>query len=99
MLLIPCPWCGPRNDSEFTPGGEAHIARPPAAASDQQWGDYLYYRKNIKGPQLERWFHAYGCRRWLNVARDSVTHDITAVYKMDEPVPDAFDRPPAENSR
>jgi heterotetrameric sarcosine oxidase delta subunit len=60
------------------PGGEAHIVRPPEpqAASDQQWGEYLYFRKNVKGMQLERWFHAYGCRRWFNVARDSVTHEI-----------------------
>ena len=82
MLLIPCPYCGPRNDAEFTPGGEAHIARPDPAVSDRQWGEYLYYRKNLKGPQLERWFHAYGCRRWFNVARDSVTHEITAGYAM-----------------
>lgn len=95
MLLIPCPYCGPRNDAEFTPGGEAHIARPDPAASDQQWGDYLYFRKNIKGPQFERWFHAHGCRRWFNVARDSVTHEVNAVYKMGASAPKAFDqRPP-----
>ena len=82
--------CGERNDAEFTPGGEAHIARPdPRRATDQEWGEYLYFRKNIKGAQLERWFHAYGCRRWFNVARDSVTHEISAVYKMGEPPPDA----------
>ena len=86
MLLIPCPYCGPRNDAEFSPGGEAHLARPdPLAASDDAWGEYLYYRKNTKGMQLERWFHAYGCRRWFNVARDSVTHEIAAVYAMGEP--------------
>ena len=28
MLLIPCPWCGPRDETEFPCGGEAHIARP-----------------------------------------------------------------------
>ncbi len=90
MLLIPCPYCGPRNDAEFAPGGEAHIERPvdPQAVSDQQWGEYLYFRKNQKGGQLERWFHAYGCRRWFNVARDSVTHEIKAVYKMGEPPPE-----------
>ena len=82
MLLIPCPYCGPRNDAEFSPGGEAHIARPSLTVDDQAWGEYLYYRKNIKGAQLERWFHAYGCRRWFNVARDSVTHEITAAYPM-----------------
>ena len=28
MLLITCPWCGPREQSEFSCGGEAHIVRP-----------------------------------------------------------------------
>ncbi|MEB0164296.1 sarcosine oxidase subunit delta, partial [Glaciimonas sp. CA11.2] len=28
MLLITCPWCGPRAESEFHCGGEADIARP-----------------------------------------------------------------------
>lgn len=90
MLLIPCPYCGPRNDAEFVPGGEAHVARPthPQAVSDQQWGEYLYFRANLKGRQHERWFHVYGCRRWFNVARDSVTHEIMAVYKMGEPPPE-----------
>ncbi len=86
VLLIPCPYCGPRNDAEFTPGGEAHLARPdPANSNDQAWGEYLYYRNNVKGMQRERWFHAYGCRRWFNVARDSVTHEIKRVYAIGAP--------------
>ena len=28
MLLITCPWCGARDQSEFSYGGEAHIPRP-----------------------------------------------------------------------
>ena len=96
MLLIPCPYCGPRNDAEFAPGGEAHIARADPGSSDQQWGEYLYFRKNIKGPQLERWFHAHGCRRWFNVARDSVTHEIKAAYKMDASAPNVFDHSPPD---
>ena len=40
MLLIPCPWCGEREETEFRCGGEAHIARPgqPAALSDDAVG-------------------------------------------------------------
>jgi len=30
MLLIECPWCGPREETEFSCGGEAHIVRPPS---------------------------------------------------------------------
>ena len=51
MLQITCPWCGPRAESEFSCGGEAHIARPldTDALTDEQWGDYLFMRKNPKG--------------------------------------------------
>ena len=30
MLIITCPFCGPRDEVEFACGGEAHIARPLA---------------------------------------------------------------------
>ena len=89
MLLIPCPWCGPRDESEFGCGGEAHIARPTATdrLSDAEWADYLFMRKNPKGVHLERWVHRLGCRRWFNLARSTVNHEILAVYKMGEPPP------------
>ena len=91
MLLIPCPWCGPRDEIEFRYGGEAHIARPadPDALSDAQWADYLFMRGNPKGRFRERWMHAHGCRRWFNVERDTVTHAVRAVYRMGEPPPEA----------
>lgn len=82
MLLIPCPWCGPRNDAEFIAGGEAHRTVPPDDVSDEGWADYLYGRANVKGVQGERWFHAYGCRRWFNVRRDTVTQAIERAYPM-----------------
>ena len=36
MMLIPCPWCGPRPETEFTFGEDATLTRPadPAAISD-----------------------------------------------------------------
>lgn len=89
MLLIDCPWCGPREETEFSYGGEAHIARPANsdALSDQEWGDYLFMRSNPKGLHLETWQHAHGCRRWFNVARDTVSYRIHAVYRIGEPAP------------
>ena len=59
MLQITCPWCGPRAESEFSCGGEAHIARPldTDALTDAQWGDYLFMRKNTKGLHREQWLH------------------------------------------
>ena len=44
-------------------------------------------RDNPKGPFRERWVHTHGCRRWFNVARDTVTHEILAVYKPGEVPP------------
>ena len=90
MLLITCPWCGPRDEIEFGYGGEGHIARPTVGEtmSDAQWADYLFMRKNPKGVHAERWVHAAGCRRWFNALRSTVSHEILAIYKMGEPRPD-----------
>ncbi len=88
MFLINCPHCGERDQSEFTCGGEAHIVRPknPPEMTDDQWADYLFMRKNIKGIQFERWNHINGCRQWFNVARNTATDEILKVYNMgDQP--------------
>ena len=89
MLLIPCPYCGERAESEFSYGGEAHIRRPeaPESLSDEEWADYLFMCSNTKGVLLERWVHGGGCRRWFNAARDTLTYRILAVYKMGEKPP------------
>jgi len=86
MLLIPCPWCGEREETEFTCGGEAHVVRPrqPQALSDAEWADYLFMRTNPKGVHFERWRHVHGCGRWFNLARDTVSDQILAVYRMGE---------------
>ncbi len=89
MLKIDCPWCGVRTEDEFSCGGESHLERPsrPESVSDEEWTAYLFQRKNPKGIHYERWRHTYGCRQWFNVARHTVTHDILAVYRFDEPRP------------
>ena len=86
MFIIKCPYCGDRDHSEFSYGGEAHIIRPkqPTELSDNQWAEYLFMRKNTKGLQYERWNHAHGCRRWFNMARDTSNDKIHSVYKMGE---------------
>ena len=92
MLLMTCPWCGPREDLEFRCGGESHLVRPGPAetVSDVEWGGYLYTRQNPKGVHYERWTHVHGCRRWFNVARDTVDHRIDAVYAMGKLPPPAI---------
>jgi sarcosine oxidase subunit delta len=96
MLLINCPWCGPREEIEFRCGGEAHIARPkdPSALDDPAWAEYVFMRTNPKGWHRERWYHANGCRRWFNAIRSTVTHEIAAIYRMGETPPPLPDRDP-----
>ena len=86
MLQINCPWCGPRDEVEFSCAGEAHIVRPkdPFALSDAEWADYLFNRKNPKGRHLEQWCHTAGCRRFFNVERDTVTYRIAGSYRLSE---------------
>ena len=78
MLLIPCPWCGPRAQIEFTYGGDATVRRPAPDAPEAVWVDYVYMRDNPAGPHDELWLHSAGCRRWIRVRRDTRTHDILA---------------------
>ena len=84
MQLIECPYCGRREEAEFHYGGQAHVAYPadPAATSDADWAQYLFFRDNPRGPFAERWLHSAGCRRWFNAVRDTGTHEFLAVYPM-----------------
>jgi heterotetrameric sarcosine oxidase delta subunit len=76
VLLIPCPWCGPRDETEFRYGGQAGVDYPadPEALDDVEWATFLFVRDNPDGPFEERWLHTAGCRRWFNVVRDTGTH-------------------------
>ena len=94
MLIIDCPWCGPRAESEFAYGGEGGIARPMAteAMSDEQWGDYVFMRKNPKGLHHEQWRHASGCGKWFNALRDTVSYRFHGTWKIGAEPPPAFAR-------
>jgi heterotetrameric sarcosine oxidase delta subunit len=79
MLRINCPFCGERDHSEFTYGGDATVVYPALDAPLEAWIDAVYVRANPKGPHRERWHHSDGCRLWLIVERDTLTHEITSV--------------------
>ncbi|HVC60323.1 MAG TPA: sarcosine oxidase subunit delta [Acetobacteraceae bacterium] len=91
MLLIRCPFCGARPENEFSPSGEAHIARPPdpSACDDDAWTDFLYMRSNPKGAHAERWRHLHGCGRFFNCLRDTISDRIIATYPAGQTRPDA----------
>jgi sarcosine oxidase, subunit delta len=89
MLLIDCPYCGPRPELEFSHAGQAHVARPgkPAETSAEDWTNFLYMRSNLKGLHAERWRHTHGCARYFNALRDTTTDNFLATYKAGQPAP------------
>ena len=79
-MLITCPYCGPRDQSEFTYQGEAGRTRPdPGSNVRTAWNAYVYDRLNPAGEHREIWQHSGGCRGHLDVTRDTLTHKIASV--------------------
>lgn len=79
MIRIPCPFCGERDHSEFSYGGDGSIVYPALDAPVEQWVEAVFQRENIRGVQTESWQHVSGCRQWLLIERDTMTHEIHSV--------------------
>lgn len=91
MIRIKCPFCGERDHSEFTYGGDASIVYPALDASPEEWYDAVFLRENIRGMQSETWHHVNGCRMWLIVQRDTMTHEIRSVRPAHEGMASALE--------
>tara|TARA_Y100001970_G_scaffold12112_1_gene13866 strand:+ start:211 stop:477 length:267 start_codon:yes stop_codon:yes gene_type:complete len=78
MLHIKCPHCGLRSQNEFSYGGDGSVKRPELNKdiSDKEWDTFVYFRKSPRGIHSELWQHISGCRQWIKVKRDTVTHEI-----------------------
>lgn len=77
MLLLPCPFCGDRNESEFVFGGPKRAPRLSRLDGDDgEWIDHLTVVPNPRGTVSEKWWHRLGCGSWIVVERDTVTHAI-----------------------
>ncbi len=87
MILVPCPYCGPRNVSEFRWGGEIKPRPDPNGASTEQWRDYLYLKRNQAGWITETWCHQAGCGRYFRSERHTITNEIRATYVGSERQP------------
>ncbi|MEM7523651.1 MAG: sarcosine oxidase subunit delta [Pseudomonadota bacterium] len=101
MLQLTCPHCGVTGEeTEFAPGGEAHIERHGPGSADDAFEGYLFYRKNPRGLHFERWRHAFGCGKWFHAARDTVTLEVFGTYPADvtSPPQDILDKAKARGA-
>ncbi|MGB1390925.1 MAG: sarcosine oxidase subunit delta [Paracoccaceae bacterium] len=81
MLILTCPYCGvDADETELTPGGEAHLTRHGPGSSDDDFHDYLFARENPRGVHFERWRHTYGCGKWFHAARSTDTLEVFGTY-------------------
>jgi sarcosine oxidase, subunit delta len=81
MIRIECPHCGLRNSSEFRYGGE-YNPRPsqPLTVSNPEWTDYIYFRDNKLGEQVEWWYHGNGCGTWFLAERHTKSNKVLKTY-------------------
>ncbi|NND18943.1 MAG: sarcosine oxidase subunit delta [Silicimonas sp.] len=81
MLILKCPYCCVDCDeTELSPGGEAHLKRHGPGSEDDAFEEYLFMRENPRGVHFERWRHAMGCGKWFHAARDTVTLEVFGTY-------------------
>jgi sarcosine oxidase subunit delta len=76
MILLPCPYCGPRNASEFRYVGEVSERPDPNETGVEEWRAFLYARNNPAGWTTETWFHSAGCRQHLVAERYTMTNEV-----------------------
>ncbi len=101
MLILECPYCGLKADeTELSPGGEAHVKRFGPESSDEELEFYLFIRKNPKGVHFERWRHSSGCGKWFHAARCTITMEVFGTYpaQTHEPPREIKDRISAKRS-
>ena len=74
MIQLPCPWCGPRNVSEFRYAGEGGQRPDVQTTTPVEWRRYLYMRRNPLGWTRENWYHGAGCRTYFSLERHTETN-------------------------
>ena len=95
-MRLTCPLCGPRDRREFYYyGASDYLHRPGPDADDAAWDNYLHLRDNPAGVTKDLWQHELGCAAWIEVTRNTVTHDVLSsrLIAGDPPPPDKPKRP------
>jgi sarcosine oxidase, subunit delta len=87
VQIFPCPFCGPRDESEFHYVGEPKARPEPAGAvSDAAWAEYLWFNANPKGEAREIWLHLT-CMEMFAMTRDTTTNAVVGSEALTRPAP------------
>ncbi|TPK91513.1 sarcosine oxidase subunit delta [Mesorhizobium sp. B2-4-17] len=83
MQIFPCPFCGPRTESEFHFAGDAGNHRPGGSepVTADRWSDYLHNRSNLRGAANEIWIHLT-CGEAFRMERDTIHHGVLASHEL-----------------
>ncbi|NGN40404.1 sarcosine oxidase subunit delta [Mesorhizobium sp. CGMCC 1.15528] len=84
MQLFPCPFCGPRSESEFHFGGDFGNLRPEGSdVSASEWSAYLHLRANPKGSSSEVWMHMT-CGELFRMDRNTVDNTVNSSAELED---------------
>lgn len=98
MFIIHCPHCGACDAGEFSYGGDASRTSPALDAAQEVWFEHVYLRSNPRGEHEEFWQHVHGCRQWLRVRRNTLTHTISASGPASQALPADADEETGERA-
>ncbi len=74
-IQLTCPHCGRRPVEEFL-YGEIPSTPDSLRNTDERNLDRAFMIANPEGPVTERWFHSFGCRRWITVRRNTANNGM-----------------------
>ena len=77
-MRLPCPLCDERDSGEFVYRGDATVVRPDPGAPGARgaFHEFVHLRDNPAGWHKEHWYHEGGCRSWIVVERNTLTHEV-----------------------
>ena len=83
MKIMPCPFNGPRNITEFAYFGPVRRMPDAESATDEEWAEYLFVAPNPAGLIREWWCHT-PTNTFFIAERDTVTDEILRTYYAHE---------------
>lgn len=83
MQLFPCPFCGKRDETEFSFAGESGKLRPAIGdeISAQDWSRFLNQNGNPRGRTSEIWVHRT-CGDFFLLERDATSHEVLSSHSL-----------------